>query len=122
MGMQRRPDHHIVQPWIELRPLSLSLLARAAGGAGGRAGSALLMDLIGICHGHACSLRLSSVYVLAGQQGVLVDVLEAPQLMDTCVRNGNYDDALDLRAFVAKLLLIHPHLQVRQLRVCALDS
>ena len=43
---------------------------------------------------------------------MLLDVLEAPQLMDTCVRNGNYDDALDLRAFVAKLLLIHPHLQV----------
>ena len=43
-----------------------------------------------------------------------MDVLEAPQLMDTCVRNGNYDDALDLRAFVAKLLLIHPNLQVRQ--------
>ena len=32
--------------------------------------------------------------------------------MDICVRNGNYDDALDLRAFVAKLALIHPHLQV----------
>ena len=27
--------------------------------------------------------------------------------MDICVRNGNYDDALDLRAFVAKLALIH---------------
>ena len=45
-----------------------------------------------------------------------MDVLEAPQLMDTCVRNGNYDDALDLRAFVAKLLLIHPNLQVSILR------
>ena len=42
-----------------------------------------------------------------------MDILEAPQLMDTCVRNGNYDDALDLRAFVAKLLLIHPGLKVR---------
>ena len=48
----------------------------------------------------------------AGQQGVLLDILEVPQLMDICVRNGNYDDALDLRAFVAKLALIHPHLQV----------
>lgn len=48
----------------------------------------------------------------AGQQGVLMDILEVPQLMDICMRNGNYDDALDLRAFVAKLALIHPHLQV----------
>ena len=48
----------------------------------------------------------------AGQQGVLLDILEVPQFMDICVRNGNYDDALDLRAFVAKLALIHPHLQV----------
>ncbi|KAK9789216.1 hypothetical protein WJX73_008063 [Symbiochloris irregularis] len=53
---------------------------------------------------------------LLRQQGVLMDILEVPQLMDICMRNGNYDDALDLRAFVAKLALIHPHLQVvRQL-------
>lgn len=54
---------------------------------------------------------LRGMYV-AGQQGVLMDILEVPQLMDICMRNGNYDDALDLRAFVAKLALIHPHLQV----------
>lgn len=35
-----------------------------------------------------------------------------PQLMDTCVRNGNYDDALDLRAFISKMAVMHPHLQV----------
>ena len=34
--------------------------------------------------------------------------------MDTCVRNGNYDNVLDLRAFVAKLLPVHPNLKVRQ--------
>ena len=63
-----------------------------------------------------CMDCLSRSACCAGQQGVLLDVLEAPQLMDTCVRNGNYDDALDLRAFVAKLLLIHPQLKVRAFR------
>lgn len=43
-----------------------------------------------------------------------MDILEVPQLMDICMRNGSYDDALDLRAFVAKLALIHPHLQASE--------
>lgn len=34
----------------------------------------------------------------AGQQAVLLELLEVPQLMDTCVRDGNCNDALDLRA------------------------
>lgn len=50
---------------------------------------------------------------------MLLDILEVPQLMDVCVRNGNYDDALDLRAFVAKLALIHPHLQALSPHTCA---
>ncbi|CAI5983029.1 unnamed protein product [Closterium sp. NIES-64] len=44
----------------------------------------------------------------------LMDLLEIPQLMDTCVRNGNYDEALDLEAFVAKLATTHAKLPVIQ--------
>ena len=46
--------------------------------------------------------------------GTLLDLLEVPQLMDTCVRNGNYDEALDLEAFAAKLAVLHSNLPVDQ--------
>eukprot|EP00850_Spirogloea_muscicola_P002714 SM000010S04352 [mRNA] locus=s10:1079419:1087306:+ [translate_table: standard] len=47
-------------------------------------------------------------------QPTLLDLLEIPQLMDTCVRNGNYDEALDLEAFVSKLATMHAKLPVIQ--------
>lgn len=40
-------------------------------------------------------------------QGSLVNLLEIPSLMDTCVRGGNYDEALELKSFGKKLQLIH---------------
>ncbi len=40
-------------------------------------------------------------------QGSLLNLLEIPSLMDTCVRGGNYDEALELRSFGKKLQLIH---------------
>ncbi|XP_034201443.1 conserved oligomeric Golgi complex subunit 8 isoform X2 [Prunus dulcis] len=51
---------------------------------------------------------------LLANHSTLLDLLEIPQLMDTCVRNGNYDEALDLEAFVCKLSTVHPKLPVIQ--------
>ncbi len=39
--------------------------------------------------------------------GALAELLEVPQLMEACVRNGSYDEALDLKAFVNKLGFMH---------------
>ncbi|KAJ6794679.1 conserved oligomeric Golgi complex subunit 8 [Iris pallida] len=51
---------------------------------------------------------------LLANHSTLLDLLEIPQLMDTCVRNGNYDEALDLEAFVCKLSKMHADLPVIQ--------
>lgn len=39
--------------------------------------------------------------------GELLELLEIPQLMDTCVRNALYSEALELRHFAHSLLLRH---------------
>ena len=49
-----------------------------------------------------------------GTHPALLELLEVPQLMDACVRNGSYDDALDLRAFVRKLAVMHGDLGMAQ--------
>ncbi|KAM5566083.1 hypothetical protein ABKV19_019859 [Rosa sericea] len=51
---------------------------------------------------------------LLANHSTLLDLLEIPQLMDTCVRNGNFDEALDLETFVCKLSTMHPKLPVIQ--------
>jgi hypothetical protein len=43
-----------------------------------------------------------------------VQLLEIPQLMDTCVRNGNYEEALQLEAYVQKLTKLYPNIRVLQ--------
>ncbi|GBG81990.1 hypothetical protein CBR_g34170 [Chara braunii] len=51
---------------------------------------------------------------MLANHNTLLELLKIPQLMDTCVRNGNYDEALDLEAFVAKLATMHSRLPVIQ--------
>lgn len=41
-----------------------------------------------------------------------MELLEVPQLMDMCVRNAVYDEALDLQSFVTRLGLLHPNVPV----------
>ena len=47
--------------------------------------------------------RLARGHPSAGTHPTVLEVLEVPQLMDTCCRSGNFDEALDLRAFVNKV-------------------
>lgn len=61
---------------------------------------------------------------LLGLHATVMEFLEVPQLIDTCVRNGNYDEALDLIAFMGKMT--HPHSDVpiiqqlvRELQACS---
>jgi len=42
----------------------------------------------------------------------LLDLLEIPALMDTCIRSGNFDEALDLRAYANKLSVVHGELSI----------
>mmetsp|Transcript_22882 Transcript_22882/g.58344 ORF Transcript_22882/g.58344 Transcript_22882/m.58344 type:complete len:587 (-) Transcript_22882:344-2104(-) len=52
---------------------------------------------------------------LAANQSALLELLEVPSLMDTCVRNAVYDEALDLQAFISRLGLLHPDVPVVKL-------
>ncbi len=64
--------------------------------------------------------RRAALRALAAQHAAVVDLLEAPALMGACARAGHYDEALDLRAFAAKLAAVHGELPA--VRALAADA
>lgn len=53
--------------------------------------------------GQEINSRRHSNSIILGRHTQLLEVLEIPQLMDTCVRNGYYEEALELASFVKRL-------------------
>ncbi|KAJ3182060.1 conserved oligomeric Golgi complex component [Geranomyces variabilis] len=61
-------------------------------------------------------------HVVLNQHAKLVEILEIPQLMDTLIRNGYYDEAMDLQTHVQRLLLRHPNYRLLTSVAAELDA
>ncbi|NXK64879.1 COG8 protein, partial [Sylvietta virens] len=94
---------------------------RGFGGIGSRLGSLLerLPALQDACRTFmrdaeaiACSRRMNSLTL--NRHTEILEILEIPQLMDTCVRNGYYEEALELTAYVRRLERKHSSIPVIQ--------
>ena len=48
------------------------------------------------------SLRRKSTSLVLARHTKLLEVLELPQLVETCVRNGHYDEALELTQYAMR--------------------
>ncbi|CAG8621501.1 7746_t:CDS:2 [Paraglomus occultum] len=56
----------------------------------------------------------NSVNIILENYNNLVDILEIPQLVDACVQDGAYSEAMDLSAYVTRLLSKYPAVPVIQ--------
>ncbi|GAM18167.1 hypothetical protein SAMD00019534_013420 [Acytostelium subglobosum LB1] len=56
--------------------------------------------------------KRSSVKNLLDNFPTLLDLLEIPQLMDTCVKNGYYEEALQLESYAKKIAKQYPNIKV----------
>ncbi|KAJ1527092.1 hypothetical protein ONE63_008632 [Megalurothrips usitatus] len=64
--------------------------------------------------------RLNSLTLTRNAQ--LLEILELPQLMDTCIRSGNYEDALELAAYVRRLGKKHNKIPIIANVACEVEN
>lgn len=62
------------------------------------------------------NLRKSNSLTLT-KSAQLLELLELPQLMNSCIHDGLYEDALELAAYVRKLHNKHPQIQIFKVSV-----
>ncbi|PKC09371.1 Dor1-domain-containing protein, partial [Rhizophagus irregularis] len=60
------------------------------------------------------SLQRNKINTILEHHDNLLEILEIPQLMDTCVRNGLYSEVMDLSQHVARLVSKHSNIPLIQ--------
>ena len=53
------------------------------------------------------SMKRKSTSLVLARHTRLLEILELPQLVETCVRNGHYDEALELRQYASRYELFN---------------
>lgn len=69
-------------------------------------------DFIKISGNINTSRRLNSTTLKKNSQ--ILEILELPQLMDSCIREGQYEEALELAAYVQRIAVKHGNIPIIQ--------